>query len=259
MNHRPPGADQDRRQDRLRDTLQDPLHDRDPGGGHDGPRALLTRARLYLLTAPVDDAVLDAAIRGGVDLVQLSHTGDADDGEIVATARRLGSVCRPRQVPLLLNGRPDLVEASGADGVHLNADDGAVARAREIVGAGRIVGLWARSEAHVDAAMAAGVDYLSVGPINPTPTLRHHPATGIALAAYAIRQASVPVFAIGGLDSTNLHPLGPAGISRIAVHAALVASLDPEHAAAELRAALDRYSSELNVALADSERDARGY
>jgi thiamine-phosphate pyrophosphorylase len=201
-------------------------------------RARLKSVRLYLVSRQIGDASLDAALRGGVELLQLAHPMDATDEDIITTGRRFKAICDQHGIPLLLNGRSDLVDAVGADGVHLNADDGGVARARDAVGPARLVGLWTKDHAEVDVAAALDVDYISVGPINITPTLPGRPAVGVELAAYAAAHSDVPVFAIGGIDASNVKHLIAAGVTRIAVLGTIAEASDPEQAAAELKAEL---------------------
>jgi thiamine-phosphate pyrophosphorylase len=198
----------------------------------------LDSARLYLVSGPTDDDSLDAALRGGVDILQLSHPRTASNEEIVTTGRRFREIAARYGVPLLLNGRADLVEACAADGVHLNADDGAVAEARSALGPQRIVGLWTKNEAEVDHATSLDLDYISVGPISATPTLAGRPATGTELAAYAASHSSVPVFAIGGIDPTNVARVLATGLIRVAVLRVIAEAADPEQTAAQLKAAL---------------------
>jgi thiamine-phosphate pyrophosphorylase len=201
-------------------------------------RAWLRSARVYMLSRPMDEARLEAAMRGGVDLLQLAHPRDASDEEIVSMGRRFKAIASRHGVPLLLNSRPDLVAACGADGVHLNADDGAVAQARSILGAEPLIGLWIRSEAQLDAAASLDLDYLSVGPIDVTPTLAGVPATSVDLAAQATRRSVVPVFAVGGIDATNIRHLVAAGVTRVAVLREIAEAADPRAAVTALAAAL---------------------
>ncbi len=203
-------------------------------------RARLRAVRLYLVSMPTNLVSLDAALRGGVDLVQVAHPAESRDEDIVTTGRRFKAVCDRYGVPMLLNGRWDLVDAAGADGVHLNVDDGNVARARDAVGSGRLVGLWTKNEADVDAAAGLDLDYISVGPIYGTPTLADRPAVGVALAAYAAAHSALPVFAIGGINASHIKDLGAVGVTRIAVMGVIARAADPEQAAAELKAQLTR-------------------
>jgi thiamine-phosphate pyrophosphorylase len=201
-------------------------------------RHRLAAARLYLVCDARSDAFVAAALRGGVDIVQLRIKDGADD-VIVAAGRRLSRVCADGGALLILNDRPDLVQAAQADGVHVGQDDGPVARARELVGAQRVVGLSTHSPAQIDAAAHAGVDYIGVGPVHATPTKPGRPAVGLELVTYAADHAVPPFFAIGGVDIATAAAVRGAGAERIAVVRAITEAADPEAAARALRAAID--------------------
>jgi thiamine-phosphate pyrophosphorylase len=202
--------------------------------------ALHTRlcgACLYLVCDMRSDRFLRAALGGGVDIVQLRMKNGSDD-EILAAARRCARACAAHGALFVLNDRPDLVADAGADGVHVGQDDASVAEARTIVGPQRLVGLSTHSPQQVDAANRAGVDYIGVGPVHETPTKPGRPAVGLDLVRYAATHATVPFFAIGGIDAGNLASVRAAGARRVAVVRALTEAADPRHAARELRARL---------------------
>jgi thiamine-phosphate pyrophosphorylase len=195
---------------------------------------LLTRlaeARLYLVCPVMPDEFLHAALDGGAAIVQL-RAKDQPDAEVVAAARRFKAACAEHDALLIVNDRPDLAAAAGADGVHVGQDDMTVARAREIVGPDRIVGLSTHTPAQVDAA--EGADYIGVGPVNATPTKPGRPAVGLDLVRYASAHARVPFFAIGGIDPSNIAAVRAAGAERVAVVRAIVDAMDPEAAARAL-------------------------
>ena len=201
-------------------------------------RTQLERARLYLVCGEMGDAFLDAVLEGGADIVQL-RLKDAPDGEIVAAGRRFADRCAAHDALLIINDRPDLVSEIGADGVHVGQDDIPVAEARELVGPDRVVGLSTHSPAQIDAAGDdPQIDYIGVGPVHATPTKPGRPAVGIELVRYAARHASVPFFAIGGIDAENAAVVAAAGARRIAVVRALTDAADPAHAARALRVAV---------------------
>ncbi len=198
-------------------------------------RDALHAARLYLVCGEQTDVFLGQALRGGVDIVQL-RLKDAGDETIVATARRYAAVCRAHGVPLILNDRPDLVTAAGADGVHVGQDDTPVAQARALVGPDRIVGLSTHSPAQIDAAAGdPEIDYIGVGPVHATPTKPCRPAVGLDLVRYAAAHAATPFFAIGGIDAGNVAGVRAAGATRIAVVRAITDAADPARAARALR------------------------
>jgi thiamine-phosphate pyrophosphorylase len=198
------------------------------------PRERLGTTRLYLVCPARPRDWIAAAVRGGVDLVQLRDKTLGDD-ELVAAA----DAFRGHGALFILNDRPDLVEACGADGVHVGQDDQTPAQARKLVGPDRIVG---RSTHAPDQAAAADadpdVDYLAVGPVHETPTKPGRPAAGLQYVAHAASSVGKPWFAIGGLDAGNVHEVVERGATRIVVVRAITAASDPERAARELREAL---------------------
>src|SRR3954467_4414116 len=137
----------------------------------DERRARLRAARLYLvIEAEAARDVVPAALRGGVDVVQLREKGAPDD-EVVAAGRALRTLCDEHDALLVMNDRPDLALACAADGVHVGQDDEAVASVRAAVGPGLVIGLSTHSPAQVAAAeLAPEVDYLGVGPVYATAT-----------------------------------------------------------------------------------------
>ena len=194
-------------------------------------------AHLYLVCDRLRRESLEAALRGGVDCVQL-RMKDARDDEILAASRGVADACRAHGALFILNDRPELVIDAGADGVHIGQDDVPVAQARADVGSGRIVGLSTHSPEQIDAANQAGVDYIGVGPVYETPTKPGRPAVGLELVRYAAEHARVPFFAIGGIDAARAGEVVAAGAQRIAVVRAITQATDPQRAAAELRGAL---------------------
>lgn len=203
-------------------------------------RAQLGAARLYLVTGAIAPARLRAALAAGVDIVQLRIKDPAGDEELLREAAVVRAACTEAGALFVLNDRPDLVAATGADGVHVGQDDIAVAAAREAVGPDRLVGLSTHSPAQVDAAHRApgGVDYIGVGPVHATPTKPGRPAVGLELVRHAAAHATLPFFAIGGVDTTNAAAVCAAGGARIAVVRAITEAADPATAARALRAAV---------------------
>ncbi|HET6696464.1 MAG TPA: thiamine phosphate synthase [Gaiellaceae bacterium] len=190
-------------------------------------------ARLYLITGarPGLESFLEAAVRGGVDLVQLREK-TLDDRELLPVLEEARAITRRLGLPLVVNDRPDLAVLVGADYVHVGQDDMPTEAARRF---GIPVGLSTHSPDELDAAEA---DYVGVGPVYATPTKEGRPAVGLELVRYAAEHARVPWFAIGGIDAGNLADVVAAGATRIAVVRAIGDAEDPERAARELRAAL---------------------
>lgn len=211
-------------------------------------RARLAAARLYLICDSRPGGrelagVLEAAIAGGVDVVQLRDKQLGDD-ELAGIAHAAAALCRRLGALFVVNDRPAVAMAARADGVHVGQHDMPVAEVRELVGPGMLVGLSTHAPDEIDATVAGdnpvGVDYIGVGPVHATPTKPGRPPTGLELVRYAAARAALPFFAIGGIHAGNTPAVIAAGARRIAVVRAIAAASDPERSARELRAALDR-------------------
>ncbi len=198
-------------------------------------RQRLADARLYLVCDERSDRFLAAALRGGADIVQL-RMKDSPDGAILATANRFARACAAHGALFILNDRPELVADAGADGVHVGQDDMPGAGARALLGPDRLVGLSTHAPEQIDRA--GDCDYIGVGPVHATPTKPGREPVGLELVRYAARRASIPFFAIGGIDAGNAALVRDAGARRIAVVRALTGARDPESAARALRAAI---------------------
>ncbi|HEY2193303.1 MAG TPA: thiamine phosphate synthase [Actinomycetospora sp.] len=205
-------------------------------------RDRLARARLYLCTDARRESgdlagFADAALRGGVDVLQLREKGLEARDELAALAV-LADACRRHGALLAVNDRADVALAAGADVLHLGQDDLPVATARAILGDDVLIG---RSTHDLDQARAAavepGVDYFCTGPCWPTPTKPGRPAPGLDLVrATAADAPSRPWFAIGGIDHARLPEVLAAGATRVVVVRAITDAEDPAAAAGALRA-----------------------
>jgi thiamine-phosphate pyrophosphorylase len=210
--------------------------------GLDGTRIRqrLATARLYLCTdarAERGDLAefVDAALTGGVDVVQLRDKR-AGDEELLAAAAVARRLCDDAGALLVLNDRPDLVQQAGADGCHVGQEDMAPEEARALAGPDVLVGRSTHFPAEIDAATSA--DLIGVGPVYATPTKPGRHPVGVELVRYAAWHAPVPFFAIGGIDEGTVHAVVAAGARRIAVVRAIAEAADPRAAATALRAAL---------------------
>ena len=206
-------------------------------------RDYFQQARLYLI---LDTGVLDEpallerlkeAVRGGVDVVQLRNKNMPSVRQSLVFARRVRRILRGR-IPFIVNDRIDLALAAGADGVHLGQEDLPLEWARRIMGPRAVVGISCQTLAHARRAGDAGADYIGLGSVFPTLTKPERQAMDRALLSRVLRQAAPPVFAIGGIDSTNIASLAAAGVARVAVTRAILLSGDVRGTIRALRQAL---------------------
>jgi len=202
----------------------------------------LRTARLYFVCdarpgGEDPEALLRAALSGGVDIVQLREK-NLERAEIERAAATFRRVCDTYSAPFIVNDDPDLARACDADGVHVGQDDASVEEARELLGPDAIVGLSTHSPEQIAAAADRPADYISVGPIWETPTKEGRPAVGLELISHAAEQAARPFFAIGGIDPSNAGRVVEAGARRLCVVRTIRDAAEPAAAAEELRRAL---------------------
>ncbi|WP_072691017.1 thiamine phosphate synthase [Rhodococcus marinonascens] len=209
----------------------------------------LETARLYLCTDARRDKgdlaqFAEAALSGGVDIIQLRDKGSAGEREfgsldardelnalsvLVAAARRHGAL-------LAVNDRADIALAAGADVLHLGQSDLPVPQARTVVGPDILIGRSTHNRAQASlAAIEDGVDYFCTGPVWATPTKPGRSASGIELVhSTADSRPNRPWFAIGGIDEPRVPEILAAGATRIVVVRAITEADDPQAAARSL-------------------------
>lgn len=213
------------------------------------PRERLASARLYLCTDARRDkgdlaAFAEAALAGGVDIIQLRDKGSAGEaafGPLEARAElgalaELRAATRRHGALLAVNDRADIAHAAGADVLHLGQDDLPPWYARKIVGPDVVIGRSTHDREQAGlAAIEEHIDYFCTGPVWTTPTKPGRPAAGLDLVrSTAEAHPTRPWFAIGGIDNHRLPEILAAGATRIVVVRAITAADDPEAAARAL-------------------------
>ncbi len=183
--------------------------------------------RLYLITppaldpAPFSGALAEALDAGDVASVQL-RLKDTDDDAIRRAAEALLPVCRDRDVPLIMNDRPDLAAETGCDGVHIGQQDATYAEARDALGGDGLVGVTCHDSRHLALEAAEqGADYVAFGAFFPTSTKAPKSEAPIEILEWWSELMVVPVVAIGGITAGNCAPLVRAGADFLAVVSAV--------------------------------------
>ena len=182
-------------------------------------------------------AVLSESLRGGVDLVQIREK-ELLPREWAAWVREVLPLCQAFRVPLVVNDSVEVAAVTGADGVHLGQEDLTPAQARQILGAGKLIGWSTRTLSQVQQAAREGiVDYVGFGPAFPTSTKGYVTGLGPAAVRHAAVQAAqlrLPLLAIGGIAVENRGELGEK--TGLAVSAALCQAEDSAAIARQLLA-----------------------
>ncbi len=200
---------------------------------------------LYAVTPDIADtpgllATAEAALAGGARLLQYRNKS-ASSALRLAQARALLALCRGFQVALIINDHLELALAVNADGLHLGAEDGSLAAARERLGPARILG--ASCYDRLERALAAerlGADYVAFGSFFPSSVKPVAVRAPLALLRQAKRRLSVPVVAIGGITLDNAPQLIAGGADGVAVVSALFGADDVRLAARRFSALFAR-------------------
>ena len=205
-------------------------------------RDRLQRVRLYaLLTGSQCVAAMDWTIAeiaaGGVGVVQLREKS-MPDRELARRARDVRRWTSAAGVLFVVNDRPDIARLADADGVHLGQDDVTVADARRVLGHEALVGVSTHTLDQVTRAQLDGADYVGVGPTFPSRTKSFAEFPGLDFVRDAVASTSLPAFALGGVDLTNVARLAEVGCGRAAVGAVLATADEPGPIAAQLARAL---------------------
>jgi thiamine-phosphate pyrophosphorylase len=203
-------------------------------------RRALERARFYLCTGDRPDLgeFVKAVCEAGIDIVQLRDK-ELHDRALLERAAVARDAAHAAGALFVLNDRPDLAVACDADGVHVGQDDVPAAVARQIVGPDALVGLSTHAPEELAASAVEPVDYVSAGPVEPTPTKPGRPGTGLDYIRLAAERSPHPFFVTGGVSPATLPAIAAAGATRFVVVRALTEAADPVAVAKELRRLLD--------------------
>ncbi len=196
---------------------------------HSGHR--LRDKRLYVLVdgaASEDDFERRAGqlVQAGVDVLQLRDKR-LEDSSLIQRARCLRRLTSGTDVLCVINDRPDIAKLVAADGVHVGQEEMAPADVRAIVGPDVLIGVSTHSIEQVRQAVLDGADYLGVGPVFRSHTKSFEQFPGLDFVAQVAAEVTLPIFAIGGIDTSNVQLVMEAGVSRVAIGAAVWSADDP--------------------------------
>lgn len=184
--------------------------------------------------------VVDSALSGGGNILQLRHK-DSSAKEVIRIGRSLLEITGKHNVPLIVNDSPEIAVEIGADGVHLGEGDADIGYARNLLGKDAIIGVscYNRIERGLEAA-ESGADYLTFGTPYSTPTKPGREPTCFETLREAKKKIrEIPVFAIGGIDTSNAREVLDTGVDGIAVITSVFGSDDPGNAAEMLASLID--------------------
>lgn len=201
--------------------------------------------KLYFITdsTKYDDeeeflADVFAALRGGVDMIQLREK-DLSDDEVYERALKIKKEADKYDTPLIIDDRVDVAKKLGV-GVHLGDEDMPIKEARAILGEEAIIGASVKTVERAYEAEAEGASYFGTGALFPTQTKVITRHTSLETFRAVKKSVSLPVYAIGGINERTLPELAGEDFDGICVVSAIQYAEDPEAAVKKLRAILNR-------------------
>lgn len=184
--------------------------------------------------------VVREALSAGATAVELRDE-EADASALLATARELRSACRRHGALFLVNDRPEVALAAGADGVHLGPGDVPVGPLRARVPPGFVIGYSTDRADEARRAAGAGADYLGVGAVYGTASKPEAAGecVGPERVGRVLEAAGLPGVGIGGITPENAGAVARRGAG-VAVLGAVMDAGDPAAVVRSLRRAVDR-------------------
>ncbi len=192
----------------------------------------LVTDRDLMSTKTLEEAV-EQAIQGGCTLVQLREK-TASSRNFYETAINVKTITDKYNIPLIINDRVDIALAIDADGVHVGQSDLPAAVVRKIIGKDKILGVSAGTVEKAIEAQREGADYIGVGALFSTSTKTDAKSVSRETLMKIIKEVSIPVVGIGGINSENAVQLKNTGINGIAVVSAIIAQKDIKSSAKKM-------------------------
>jgi thiamine-phosphate pyrophosphorylase len=183
------------------------------------------------------DWTIAEAAAGGAAMFQLREK-DLNDRALLELARKVRLWTRKARTLFIVNDRPDIARLADADGVHLGQDDMSLKDARRVLGPKRLIGRSTHSLDQARAAVLDGASYIGVGPTFASETKKFDSLAGLEFIETVAKETSLPAFAIGGINCTNVGKVVAVGARRVAVSDAIAHADDPRRIAHELCRAL---------------------
>lgn len=177
---------------------------------------------------------IEDALKGGVTIVQLREKS-LDEDAFVKEAVKVKKLCHRYNVPLIINDNVTVALKSGADGVHVGAEDAPVSEIRKIVPKDFIIGATCKTVEQAKTAEKSGADYMGVGAVFPSSTKENALRITTEQLKEICSSVSIPAVAIGGITAENVEEIKGGGMCGIAVVSAIFSAHNIQKATQELK------------------------
>ena len=180
---------------------------------------------------------------GGSDLIQLRAKNSTPE-EIRRLAEKILPVTRRAKIPLVINDHLEIAQEIGAEFCHLGQEDFFEAGFTQVSqlstkNSQLKIGLSTHAPTQAERAVAAGPDYIAIGPVFATGTKPAAKPVTLEYVRWAAANVAIPWFAIGGVNLSTLDEVLAAGAKRICVVSAILNAPDIAKACAEFKRRLE--------------------
>jgi len=196
---------------------------------HKESEKILKANDLYVITDQRENLlkIIEEILIAGVKIIQ-HRLKTGTDKDHLQEAIQIKELCKRYNSLFIVNDRVDIALASNADGIHLGQDDLDLKTARKLLGHSKIIGISANNENDVSNALKEGCDYIGIGPVFETATKKDKKPIGIEKVKTLTKDLTIPWFAIGGINTTNISYLRKNGCKKVALVSQLMNSEDPK-------------------------------
>ncbi|MDG2006063.1 MAG: thiamine phosphate synthase [Thermodesulfobacteriota bacteirum] len=179
--------------------------------------------------------VIDSVLRHKPQFIQL-RAKNVDKKDLLNKAKKIREISARYGVKFIVNDYPDVAIDSGADGVHIGHLDDAYLRIRDMIGHNKIIGVSCYGD--IDRCIKfseLGADYIAIGTPYFTKTKPERIKTELSQIVEIVNKVTkTPIFAIGGIDNSNISEILNVGVDGIAVINSVFGVDDPSKSALEL-------------------------
>lgn len=198
--------------------------------------------RTWLNSRTLED-VVEQSLMGGVDIVQLREK-NLDFNAFLDSAIKIKRLTEKYRIPLIINDNIDVCIQSNADGVHIGQGDTPIVKAREILGKDKIIGVTAKTIEQAQDAQLNGADYIGVGAMFGSTTKKDAIPLTFEQLADIRKSVTIPIVAIGGIDSDNIQRFKNTGVNGIAVVSAIYGQNDIKSATENLLSEISKFQQQ---------------
>ncbi|MBM9613963.1 thiamine phosphate synthase [Desulfobulbus rhabdoformis] len=167
-------------------------------------------------------------IKGGIPILQYREKRPQKSfAQMLCECQELRRMTKEAGVIFIVNDYVDIAQLVDADGVHVGQDDFPVSQVRQLIGPDKLIGLSTHDPDQAQAALAAGADYIGVGPLYSTQTKDDVcAAVGLEYLEYAVQHAPLPFVAIGGIKEHNIQDVLSRGATTVCLVTEIVGAED---------------------------------